>query len=75
MNLIEYIQQFPRQERMKTRKRMAAALGISEVFIRNWCNGHKKIPAKHARKIEIFTKGLVSRHTIAPDFYLIEEEK
>lgn len=54
MNLIEYIQQFPRRERMKTRKRMAAALGISEVFIRNWCNGHKKIPAKTANHVTVW---------------------
>jgi len=54
------------------RREIAAALNVTEVFVRSMCNGHKKIPAKYAIQIERITYGAVSRHVTAPDIYPIE---
>ena len=52
MTLTEYIQSFPRPQRTAIRKRIAVGLGVSEVYVRSMCNGHKNIPGVYALRIE-----------------------
>ena len=72
MTLKEYVQQFPRSQRVAIRKWMAAELGISEIYVRSMCSGNKSIPAKYAIQIEKITAGQVKKHIIAPHFYPID---
>jgi DNA-binding transcriptional regulator YdaS (Cro superfamily) len=72
MTLTTYIHQFPFHERSVVRQRLAQALGISEVYVRSMCNGHKPIPGKYALAIERFTQGAVPRHITAPHLYPLE---
>jgi len=73
MTLKEYVNSFPRLQRMEVRGWLAKQLGVSEVYVRSMCNGTKPIPAKYALRIEKVTAGSVSRHVIAPQFYPIEK--
>ena len=70
MTLKEYINAFPRLQRMEVRCWFAKQLGISEVYIRSMCNGTKPIPAKYALRIEKIKEGSVPRHITVPQFYL-----
>lgn len=72
MTLKEYVNAFPRLQRMAVRRWLADQLGITEVYIRSMCNGDKPIPAKYALRIEKITEGVVSRHITAPQFYPVE---
>jgi DNA-binding transcriptional regulator YdaS (Cro superfamily) len=72
MTLAEYIQQFPRPQRFAIRVSLATALGVSEVYVRSMCNGHKLIPGKHAIPIEKFTCSAVTRHESCPTLYPLE---
>lgn len=74
MTLADYIKSFPRKQRMALRQIIASQLGISEVYVRSMCNGHKKIPGKYAISIERLTAGMVSRYSIAPELYPTEAE-
>ncbi len=72
MTLAEYIKQVPRNERNALRQRIAAVLGVSEVYVRSMCNGNKNIPGIYAIPIEKVTNGAVSRHITAPVLYPLE---
>lgn len=75
MTLHDYIKSFPRRQRTLVRQQLAAFLGISEVYVRSMCNGHKSIQSSFALRIETFTGGLVSRHELAPDHYPLETKR
>lgn len=75
MTLSEFVKTFPRSERMAIRQKIANLLGVSEVYIRSMCSGNKPIPGKYALRIELITKGVVSRYITAPDFYPLESRK
>lgn len=72
MTLFEYVQTFPRLQRMAVRKWIANHLSVSEVYVRSMCSGNKPIPAKYALRIEKITAGAVPKHVTAPEFYPIE---
>ena len=61
MTLAEYIKQVPRHERNALRQHIVAVLGVSEVYVRSMCHGHKKILGICAIPIEkwaeSFSKG------------------
>lgn len=69
MTLTEYIQHYPRHQRVAARLRIAKALGVSEVFVRSMCNGNKKIPGIYALPLERATRGLVPRYVTSPTLY------
>lgn len=73
MNITEYVNSFPRRERMKVRRNIACAIGVSEVYIRHMCNGQRPIPGAQAIPIERATNGLVPRATSCPTLYPQEE--
>lgn len=63
MTLTEYLQQPG-----NTQKAMADAVGVSQGRISQWVGG-ERIPAEHAKAIEVFTKGAVKRHELRPDIF------
>jgi len=69
MTLTEYINSFPKKQRIHIRQSLAQALGVSEVYIRSMCNGNRSIPGVRALAIERETKGLVSRRESCPHLY------
>jgi DNA-binding transcriptional regulator YdaS (Cro superfamily) len=75
MTLSEFVHTFPRTQRMALRQLLADQLGISEVYVRSMCSGHKSIPPKYALRIEKMTNGVVPRHITAPEFYPIENDR
>lgn len=75
MNLSEFVKTFPRLQRKDVRQWIASHLGVSEVYVRSMCSGHKPIPAKFALRIETMTEGVVPRHVTAPEFYPIENTR
>jgi DNA-binding transcriptional regulator YdaS (Cro superfamily) len=72
MTLTEYVNAFPRVQRMEVRRWLAGQLGISEIYVRSMCNGIKPIPAKFALRLEKITGGVIPRHTTAPEMYPFE---
>ena len=73
MTLYDYIQSFPKGQRMVARQKLAHFLGITDMAIRHWENGRKKISAEHVLKIEKFTEKKVKRYELRPDLYPEEE--
>lgn len=71
MELREYINSFPRTQRMKVRQRIANAHGISEVTVRAWANGTRKHPySLSAVEItEAITDNKVTRYDLRPDIF------
>ena len=51
MTLKEYINSFPRSERMAVRQRIAKALVVTEPCVRHYANGQRDIPSKHFKSI------------------------
>ncbi|MBV9576553.1 MAG: helix-turn-helix domain-containing protein [Gammaproteobacteria bacterium] len=73
MTLKEYVNAFPRLQRMEVRGWLAKQLGISEVYVRSMCNGTKPIPGKFALSIEKLTSHAVPRYVTAPQMYPKDE--
>lgn len=69
MTLSEYVNSFPEKQRAKVRKKIADALGVSDVYIVSMCNGHKKIPGHYALDIERITDGAVPCYVTSPTLY------
>lgn len=69
MNLTEYINTFPKKQRIQVQRALAQAIGVSETYIRSMRNGHRSIPGIRALAIERATKGLVPRHESCPHLY------
>lgn len=72
MTLKEYVNAFPRLQRVAVRCWIASQLDISEVYVRSMCNGIKPIPAKFALRLEKITDGAIPRHVTAPEMYPLE---
>lgn len=71
MELREYIESFPRKQRMRIRQTIADAHGVSEVTVRAWANGTRNHPYS-LMAIEItesVTVGKVTRYDLRPDIY------
>ena len=71
MNISEYIKTFPKKDRAHIRKSIASFVGVSEIAVRHWCNGTRKVRPELVLKIECLTRGKVSRHELRPDIYPI----
>ena len=71
MELREFIDSFPKRQRMQVRQMIAEAHGVSEVTVRAWANGTRKHPySLRALQItEMITGGSVSRHELRPDIF------
>ena len=69
MNLKDYFCGLSMDERKLLIDQLSEKLNKSPVSIRSYINGHRKIQATHAYKIEETTKGHVSRHELRPDIY------
>lgn len=70
MTLNQWLEKFPAgKERVKARCELAAALAVSEVYVRSMANGHRRVPAEIAPKIENFTDGAVSCRELRPDVF------
>lgn len=71
MDLLEYINSYPRAERMRIRQQLADQHGVTEVAVRSWANGHRRHPYQLIA-IEIterLTQGKVTRHDLRPDIF------
>lgn len=77
MELREFIDSFPRHQRMDIRRMIASAHGISEVTVRSWANGTRKHPySLSAVEItETITGNRVTRFDLRPDIYGVNVEK
>ena len=79
MELREFIDSYPRNQRMEIRQMIANAHGISEVTVRAWANGTRKHPySLSAIEItEAITGNRVTRYDLRPDIfgYLRDKEK
>lgn len=69
MDLKQYIASFPALRRMAERERLGQACGVSEITVRSWANGNRRIPAEKVLSLELATEGQVSRHVLRPDVY------
>lgn len=71
MDLQEYINLFPRGQRVAVRTEIANSHGVSEVTIRSWANGSRRHPfVKEAIEMtERLTEGKVSRYDLRPDIF------
>lgn len=69
MTLDQYLEEQPRG----TKKRLAAALGVSPSYFSRMLGGQKPISPQHAKIIERESGGRVSRHELLPEIY--EEER
>ena len=71
MDLREYIDAFPREERMEIRSMIAYAHGVSEVTVRAWANGTRKHPCSMSALdiTEAATGGRVTRQRLRPDIF------
>ena len=71
MDLQEYIDSFPRNERTSIRATIARAHGVTEVAVRSWANGTRRHPCTKAT-VEIterITAGKVTRQELRPDVF------
>lgn len=73
MTLSEYIQSFPVSERRALRERLASACGCSEVAIRSYANGNRRVPAERCAPLERATGGAVTRHDLRPTLFAPDE--
>ena len=71
MELREFIDAFPRDQRMEVRRMIADAHGVTEVTVRAWANGTRKHPYSiMAFEItESVTGGRVRREDLRPDIF------
>lgn len=69
MTLREYVHAYPRGKRIKARKIIAEALGVTEASVRSWENGTRNPTPEKVLMIESLTEGQVSRHELRPDIY------
>ncbi len=75
MDLREFIDSFPREDRMEIRHLFAVAHNVSEVTVRAWANGRRKHPYNiEAIEItELLTYGKVTRYDLRPDIFRMEK--
>lgn len=71
MDLLDYINRFPRYKRTLLRRKLAGVHGVSEVTVRSWANGTRKHPCmlKAIEITEAFTKYEVTRFDLRPEIF------
>ncbi|MCK5498347.1 MAG: helix-turn-helix domain-containing protein [Gammaproteobacteria bacterium] len=71
MDLQEYLNLFPRSQRVAVRTEIAKSHGVTEVTVRSWANGSRRHPfIKEAIEMtERLTSGKVSRYDLRPDIF------
>jgi DNA-binding transcriptional regulator YdaS (Cro superfamily) len=71
LDLREFINSFPRGQRMNVRRRIARAHGVAEVTVRAWANGTRNHPFTllSVHITESLTEGKVTRHDLRPDIF------
>lgn len=75
MELREFIDSYPRQQRSEIRREIARAHQVSEVTVRAWANGNRRHPCtlKAIEITEQLTAGRVTRHDLRPDIFGLNE--
>lgn len=56
-------------DRMAARARIAEAFSLTEVAVRHWCNGTRRVPPERCLEIEALTGGLVRAYELRPDVF------
>lgn len=85
MNVKEWVEQFPPDQRKAERERIAAKIQVSEMAVRQWCYGNNRPSGVNVPLLEHvteggfayyfsgapFVRGLVgvSRYDVRPDIY------
>lgn len=67
MTLVEWVGQGA--SRVAARYKLALALGLTEMAVRHWCNGQRRVPAERCRQIEVATRGAVTCEELRPDVF------
>ena len=67
MDLSKWISQ--QTDRVAARVAVADALGVSEMAVRHWCNGIRRIPGERCIDVEEATNGAVTRYELRPDIF------
>jgi DNA-binding transcriptional regulator YdaS (Cro superfamily) len=55
MSLIDYLESFPRSERVEVRKKIANFVGVHESAVKHWANGTRKPSPKSLSALAEFT--------------------
>jgi DNA-binding transcriptional regulator YdaS (Cro superfamily) len=69
MELHAWIDQFPVAQRRLIREALARATGVTEMAVRHWANGTRRVPGPKCIPIERFTKREVVRYELRPDIF------
>jgi DNA-binding transcriptional regulator YdaS (Cro superfamily) len=69
MQLREWINSHAITERRVARESIARALGVSEVAVRHWMNGIRRVPGHHCIPLELLTGRQVTRYELRPDIF------
>ena len=69
MELKTWINQFAVRDRRNARAEIARGCDVSEVAVRHWVNGTRRVPAERCIQIETVTGGAVTRHELRPDLF------
>lgn len=74
MKLSDYINQWPRAERMAVRRRIAAGSSVKEVAVRHYANGTRKVPSARVIPVSRATGYQVRPFDLRPDLYPNESD-
>lgn len=74
MKLSDYINQWPRRERMDVRRRIAAGSAVKEVAIRHYANGTRQVPSGRVIPVARTTGYIVRPFDLRPDLYPNESD-
>jgi DNA-binding transcriptional regulator YdaS (Cro superfamily) len=69
MQLREWINSHAITERRGVRESIARALGVSEVAVRHWMNGIRRVPGNQCIPLERLTGRHVTRYELRPDIF------
>jgi DNA-binding transcriptional regulator YdaS (Cro superfamily) len=69
MRLHDWIDQFPVAQRRLIREAIARATDVTEMAVRHWANGIRRVPGQRCLAIERFTASAVTRYELRPDIF------
>jgi Putative antitoxin of bacterial toxin-antitoxin system, YdaS/YdaT len=69
MQLKAWVNSHPTAERRLLRESIARAMGVSEVAVRHWVNGIRRVPGTHCIPLELLTGRQVTRYELRPDIF------
>ena len=72
MRLDEWVDRH--DDRMAARSLIAEAFSLTEVAVRHWCNGTRRVPPERCMEIEALTEGLVTAQELRPDVFGAQAE-